>query len=144
MSAGTGVSHSERNKNRDASVKFLQIWVLPNKVNVTPRYDQITLHQENLKNRLHQIISPNPEDEGIWIHQEAWFYLGAFDAGKIISYPLQNIKNGVYIFVLEGACEVNGERLSKRDGLGVWETSTINFEMSTQTKILVMEIPLTN
>jgi redox-sensitive bicupin YhaK (pirin superfamily) len=144
MSAGTGVSHSERNKNRDAKVKFLQIWVLPNKVNVTPRYDQITLKQENLVNRFHQIISPNPEDEGIWIHQDAWFYLGAFNAGKRASYTLQNKKNGVYLFILEGACEVNGEQLSARDGFGAWETATIDFEMSTPAKILLMEVPLTN
>jgi len=144
MSAGTGVSHSERNKNRDAKVKFLQIWVLPNKANVSPRYDQITLNQENLVNRFHQIISPNPEDEGIWIHQDAWFYLGEFDAGEKVSYALKQKNNGVYIFVLEGACDVNGEQLSKRDGLGVWETATLDFEMSTHTKILVMEVPLSN
>lgn len=76
MSAGTGVSHSEKNKNRDKKVKFLQIWILPNKTNVTPRYDQITLKPDSLKDRFLQIISPNPEDAGIWIHQNAWFHLG--------------------------------------------------------------------
>lgn len=144
MSAGTGVSHSERNKNRNTKVKFLQIWVLPNKVNVTPRYDQITLNQQNLVNRFYQIISPNPEDEGIWIHQDAWFYLGGFDVGKKVSYPLKKRNNGVYVFVLEGACSVNGEPLNTRDGLGIWETDTLDFEMSTYTKILLMEVPLTN
>ncbi|MBT8264837.1 MAG: pirin family protein [Eudoraea sp.] len=144
MSAGTGVSHSERNKNRGAKVKFLQIWILPNKVNVAPRYDQITLNQQNLVNQFYQIISPNPEDDGVWIHQDAWFYLGGFDAGIKVSYPLKKMNNGVYVFILEGDCTVNGEQLSTRDGLGVWETDTLDFEMSTYTKILLMEVPLSN
>ncbi len=81
MSAGTGVSHSEYNKNQDKQVKFLQIWVFPNKRNVTPRYDQITLHETDRRNKFQQILSPNANDEGIWIHQDAWFHLGKFDEG---------------------------------------------------------------
>ena len=74
MSAGTGIQHSEYNKNIDAEVKFLQIWVFPNKNNVTPRYDQITLNMADRKNKLQQILSPNPNDAGVWIHQNAWFH----------------------------------------------------------------------
>jgi hypothetical protein len=144
MSAGTGVSHSERNKNKGTKVKFLQIWVLPNKVNVTPRYDQITLNPRNLVNRFYQIISPYPGDEGMWIHQDAWFFLGGFDAGEKVAYPLKKKSNGVYLFILEGDCMVNGEQLNTRDGLGVWETNTLDFEMSTYTKILLIEVPLSN
>lgn len=69
MSAGTGIRHSEYNKNKDEQVKFLQIWVIPNKRDVTPRYDQITLNPEDRHNKLQQIVSPNPEDAGVWIHQ---------------------------------------------------------------------------
>ncbi|HRN44153.1 MAG TPA: pirin family protein, partial [Flavobacterium sp.] len=81
MSAGTGLYHSEYNKNKDQLVKFLQIWVYPNKKNVTPRYDQITLDLNDRHNKLQQILSPNPEDEGVWIHQDAWFHIGKFDNG---------------------------------------------------------------
>ena len=69
MSAGTGVQHSEYNKNADKEVKFLQIWVFPNKRNVAPRYDQITLDPAARHNKLQQILSPNANDEGVWIHQ---------------------------------------------------------------------------
>src|SRR6188508_2139805 len=69
MSAGSGIQHSEYNKNKDQSVKFLQIWVFPNKKNVTPRYDQITLNINDRHNKLQQIISPNVDDAGVWIHQ---------------------------------------------------------------------------
>ncbi|MBT8184939.1 MAG: pirin family protein [Eudoraea sp.] len=71
MSAGTGVQHSEKNKNRDSSVKFLQIWILPKKPNVDPKYDQITLNKDDLKNKFKQILSPNPDDDGVWIYQDA-------------------------------------------------------------------------
>ncbi|MBT6568949.1 MAG: pirin family protein, partial [Flavobacteriales bacterium] len=74
LSAGTGISHSEYNKNKDIPVKFLQIWVVPNQKGVAPRYDQITLNVTERKNKLQQILSPFPEDEGVWIHQNAWFY----------------------------------------------------------------------
>lgn len=144
MSAGTGVSHSEKNRNSDKAVKFLQIWVLPNKANVTPRYDQITLQPDSLKDRFHQIISPNPEDEGIWIHQDAWFHLGEFRAGSTPTYDLKKKGNGLYVFVLEGACEAGGENLYRRDGMGVWETESVSFKMTEPSKLLLMEVPMAN
>ncbi|MGB5377336.1 pirin family protein [Muriicola sp.] len=144
MSAGTGVSHSERNKNRDQKVKFLQIWVLPNKVNVTPRYDQITLEKDKLKDQFLQIISPDPGDDGIWIHQQAWFHLGEFSEGNSVSYTLKNKENGLYVFLLEGTCQVGDEILNRRDGLGIWEADTVTFEINASSKILLMEVPMGN
>lgn len=144
MSAGTGIQHSEKNKNRDKKVKFLQIWVIPNKANVEPRYDQITLNAEEIKNRLHQIVSPDPNDQGVWIHQNAWFHLGEFESGKQIEYTLKDSGNGVYIFLLEGQCVVEGEALAKRDGLGIWEIDTITLSFEEDSKILMMEVPMAN
>jgi hypothetical protein len=143
MSAGTGVSHSEYNKNTDAPVKFLQIWVFPNKKNVPPRYDQISLKKIATKNNLYQIVSPNAKDDGVWIHQDAWFHLGNFESGKLDTYTLRKQGNGVYIFVLEGKIEVEGQRLDTRDGLGVWETDSFTLKTSTEAKVLVMEVPMT-
>ena len=65
MSAGTGIKHSEYNKNKDKPVKFLQIWVIPNKKDVTPRYDQITLDPTDRINKLQQVLSPTPDDAGV-------------------------------------------------------------------------------
>lgn len=142
MSAGTGVSHSEYNSNKDSLVKFLQIWVLPNKQNVTPRYGQISIKNIEKKNGLHQILSPNPDDAGVWVHQDAWFHLGNFEPEKEERYALKKEGNGVYIFVLEGALEVNGQKLNKRDGFGVWETNSVVLKAITNTKFLVMEVPM--
>ncbi len=71
MSAGTGVHHSEYNKNKDELVKFLQIWVIPNNFNVTPRYDQVSIKENEKINEFQQILSPNPDDHGVWIYQNA-------------------------------------------------------------------------
>ncbi|MEL6696773.1 MAG: pirin family protein [Bacteroidota bacterium] len=142
MSAGTGIYHSEFNKNRDKQVKFLQIWMFPHTRNVKPRYDQITLSTGNLKNKLYQILSPNAEDEGVWVHQNAWFHMGELDQGKNINYTLKSPRNGVYTFVLDGSVTIAGQALSKRDGFGVWETDAIDIKANSQAKILLMEVPM--
>ena len=144
MSAGTGIAHSEFNANKDASVKFLQIWVIPNKQNVTPRYDQITLNQEDRHNKLQQILSPNPDDAGVWIQQDAWFNLGKLDKEVSLDYTFNKSGNGVYAFVLEGSFEIEGQQLNKRDALGIWDTNTINVKsLSADAEILLMEVPMT-
>jgi quercetin 2,3-dioxygenase len=142
MSAGTGVHHSEYNKNRDHLVKFLQIWVFPNQRNVQPRYDQITLNAADRKNQLQQIISPNADDAGVWIHQDAWFHLADFDAGKTAEYQVHKAGNGVYAFVLKGEVSINGQALNTRDGLGIWDTDKFSIEASSDAEFLLMEVPM--
>jgi len=71
MSAGTGVTHSEFNRNQNAELKLFQIWIIPNERNVTPRYDQYKIDPLSHQNRFAQLISPNKDGEGIWIHQDA-------------------------------------------------------------------------
>ncbi len=142
MSAGTGIYHSEYNKNKDKEVKFLQIWLFPNKKNVHPRYDQISLAEDTIKNKLIQILSPNENDEGVWIHQNAWFHLGALDKGTTINYKLKDIKNGVYSFIIEGDVEIEGQDLNRRDGFGVWETDQIEIMAKNNAKVLLMEVPM--
>lgn len=143
MSAGTGITHSEYNKNRDKSVKFLQIWVFPNKKNVTPRYDQITLKAEDRHNRLQQILSPNANDEGVWIHQDAWFHLGQFEAEKGSEYSIRKKGNGLYAFVISGSFSINGQTVEKRDGLGLWDIDQISLKaLAGGGEILLMEVPM--
>ena len=143
MSAGTGIFHSEYNKNKDQLVKFLQIWIYPNQKNVTPRYDQITLDLNDRHNKLQQILSPNPEDEGVWIHQDAWFHIGKFDHDFATSYELKKSGNGIYVFVLKGDFTVSNIVLNERDGLGIWDTNSIRITAnSADAEILLMEVPM--
>lgn len=142
MSAGTGITHSEYNKNKDVAVKFLQIWLFPNKRNVAPRYDQITLNENERHNKLQQILSPHKEDEGVWIQQDAWFHLGKFDKGVTTTYQLKQKENGLYIFVLDGSIKVDGQELNTRDGYGIWDTTSVDITSVTDAEFLIMEVPM--
>lgn len=143
MSAGTGIYHSEYNKNKDKLVKFLQIWIFPNKKNVTPRYDQITLNLNDRHNKLQQILSPNMDDEGVWIYQNAWFFMGKFDNEFTTKYKTKNIENGVYIFILNGNLLINNNEVNMRDGIGFTNTENIEIKaLSQDAEILIMEVPM--
>lgn len=143
MSAGTGITHSEHNKNEDQVGKFLQIWIIPNKRNVIPRYDQISLEEKDRHNKMQQVISPNPQDAGVWIHQDAWFHLGKFDKGISTSYQLKKEGNGVYAFILKGDFNIGGIKLNERDGLEIWDTETFSITAESQdAELLLMEVPM--
>lgn len=143
MTAGTGIYHSEYNKNKDKKVKFLQIWILPKTRNVPPSYDQITLNREEMKNALLQIVTPSEEEAGVTINQDAWFQLGQIDAGNSLTYTLKGEHTGVYVFVLEGGVNVNGVDLQTRDGMGISEVTTLELSAAAAgTEVLLMEVPM--
>src|SRR5579862_1543412 len=144
MSAGTGIFHSEFNKNKDLPVKFLQIWLFPDKKNVAPRYSQVTLKAEDRHNRLQEIVSPEKTNgqPGVSINQEAWFSMGKFDKDFTTEYQLKKKGDGVYAFVLKGDIEVQGEALNERDGFGIWNTDQISVRANSQdAELLLMEVP---
>jgi redox-sensitive bicupin YhaK (pirin superfamily) len=142
MSAGTGIQHSEFNPNADQRTKLLQIWVFPKVRNVEPRYQQITLNPEDRNNKLQQILSPNADDAGVWIHQDAWFHLGKFSKDTETTYELKKEGNGVYAFILSGTVTINGQELETRDGFGIWDTATLDIKANTDAEFLLMEIPM--
>lgn len=142
MSAGTGVEHSEYNKNADRPVSFLQIWVFPQQRNITPRYDQRTFKPEDRINRWQQIVSPGPNDEGVWINQNAWFYRATLTGSNALEYALHHPANGVYLFVIDGSAVLDGHPLLKRDGMGVWQTDKLTITSNTIAELLLMEVPL--
>jgi quercetin 2,3-dioxygenase len=143
MSAGTGIVHSEKNKNSDKRVKFLQIWVFPKQRNVQPRYDQKTFGEEEKKNRLLTVVSPlGTNDGGVQIHQDAWFSLGKLDKGTSLSYKVKKEGNGVYAFVLEGDVTINDIVLNRRDGLGIEEEKNLSITVDADSELLLMEVPM--
>lgn len=142
MSAGTGIHHSEYNKLQDKNAKFLQIWLFPNKRGVTPRYDQMRLENIEVKNQFNQILSPFANDQGVWIHQNAWFYLGDFDQNRELRYSLNLNGNGVYIFMISGMATVASQELEQRDGFGIWNTTNFSVKATAGSRILLMEVPM--
>ncbi|MEQ7801054.1 pirin family protein [Pedobacter sp. ASV1-7] len=143
MSAGTGVKHSEFNANADEAVNLLQIWLFPNKKNVVPRYGQLSLDIAERHNNFQQILSPDPDDAGVWIHQDAWFSLGQFDEGFETDYQIKRKGNGMYAFVINGKVIIDGHELNTRDGLGIWDTDAINFKaLTADAEVLLMDVPM--
>jgi redox-sensitive bicupin YhaK (pirin superfamily) len=142
ISAGTGVFHSEKNKSTDEQVQFLQIWLFPNKRNGAPRYDQVSLDVNDRHNNFQQIVSPNPDDKGVWVQQDAWFSLGKFDQGFQTTYQVKKSGNGVYAFVIEGDVTINGQQLHRRDGLGIWDTDQLSFTADSAAEVLLMDVPM--
>lgn len=143
MSAGTGIKHSEYNKNKDKAVKLFQIWLFPNKQNVTPRYQQITLNVADRHNKLQQVLSPHADDAGVWIYQNAWFFMGNFDKGISQEYQIKRAENGVYVLVISGEILVNDQKLHARDGFGIWNTDKFTIKASTNAEFLLMDVPMT-
>ncbi len=142
MSAGKGIFHSEVNNNTDKDVELLQIWVIPEKLSVEPRYGQITLEKGSLKNRFKQIISPNTDDEGLWIYQKAWFYIGELEEGHVEKYKINSLDNGIYIFVIEGNITVDLNQLNRRDAISITEAQEVTITSDTQSNVLIIEVPL--
>lgn len=124
-------------------MKFLQIWVYPNQRNVTPRYDQITMNVADRKNKFQQILSPDQDDEGVWIHQDAWFNMGNFDKDIATEYKINKPGNGAYVFLLKGEATIEEQKLETRDGFGIWNTDKFTITANTSdTEILLMEVPM--
>jgi redox-sensitive bicupin YhaK (pirin superfamily) len=143
MSAGTGIRHSEYNKNADKLVNFLQIWVFPKEKNIKPRYDQRTLKAEDRANKLQVIVSPDgTSDDSVKINQDAWFNLGTLDKGTNVNYQLHDKSHGVYVFVIDGDVTVNGQVLNKKDGLGISETEALSITADSNSEVLLMEVPM--
>ena len=142
MSAGTGILHSEFNASQREEINLFQIWIFPNKRNVTPRYDQIDIDYAKAENNFLQLISPNADDEGSWIHQDAWISINKPSKGNDIIYPIKKDGNGVYIMVINGTITVDGNKLSNRDAIGVYNTKDVSIFVNEDSEILLLDVPM--
>jgi quercetin 2,3-dioxygenase len=141
MSAGTGISHSEFNASQIDEVKFLQIWVLPKKLGIKPRYDQKFFSHQSRDNKFALVVSPDGREQSVEINQDAFFSLAELKAQQEVSYQKYLSSNGIYVFILSGDLEINGERLSRRDGIGITDVNTLKFKSLSDSEVLVMEVP---
>lgn len=142
MSAGTGVQHSEYNNSPDKEINLFQLWLFPNKQNVKPRYDQLPIRSLHQKNEFFQILSPSANDQGVWIHQDAWMHILDADQGQSFDYVLQSPENGVYLIVIEGEVEVDNQTLYRRDAVGIWETDKLTIKTKTDAELLLVQVPM--
>ena len=142
MSAGTGIQHSEYNHSETDETSLLQIWVFPEKKNVEPRYGQAKFQEEELAGKLKIVVSPDGVENSLWIHQQAWFSMGNFQAGSSVNYSLKKPGNCIYLFVISGEVEIGSEILNQRDAIGIEEIDAEIILKTTQmSKLLLLEIP---
>ena len=142
MSAGTGVYHSEYNKNPDKEINLFQLWIFPNQRDVEPRYDQIPIRTFHQKNAFFQILSPIAEDQGVWIHQNAWMHMLDADAQTSHTYTIKIPGNGVYVMVIEGQIAWNDQVLNRRDAMGVWDTNDFEIRVLEDAQVLLVDVPM--
>lgn len=144
MSAGTGVQHSEMNASQTERAKTLQIWIFPEKQSVQPRYDQKAFNLEQNRNMLVNVVSPHDKNDGnaLWIYQQSFLYLGILDERQFITYTINIPKNGVYLFLIEGQLEIDGQIINERDAFGMIEFETFTMEVKQHAKVLIIEVPM--
>jgi len=142
MSAGTGLTHSEYNDSATDPVNFLQIWVLPDKRDIAPRYGQVTIDPAKLRGRFAAVVSPGTDEGAVWINQRAWFSLADLGGGDSVQYALHGAGQGVYLFVIDGRVEAAGESLAGRDGLGVTGVDAVTVRALHDSRVLAIEVPV--
>lgn len=144
MSAGTGVQHSEINGSNDAHLSLFQIWIIPNKQNVEPRYAQKAFHPENRKNKLQTLVtSIEDKHEGsLKIHQDAILSRIDLDKGRAFEYQLKNEQYGVYVMTIQGEVVIAKETLQTRDAIGISETNNFTIDATEPSELLFIEVPM--
>jgi redox-sensitive bicupin YhaK (pirin superfamily) len=144
MSAGAGITHSEYNASDSELVAFLQIWVLPKFQNIEPRYGQQLFSCNDRKNKFQIVVSPDKDNNNsaIRINQDTWFLQGDFDTGQTGSYRIKREGNGMYFFVIEGAVTIADENLQRRDAIGFEDAAKIDFEVTEDCQLLIIDVPM--
>jgi hypothetical protein len=144
MSAGTGIYHAEYNHSEKEDAKLFQIWIFPREKGLKPRYDQKFFEEQNTKNKLVTLVTPDikQQDDSLWIHQDAYISTVNLEKGHNIEYKIRIQGNGVFAIVIEGNIKVNENSLNRRDAIAVTETDTVNFESVTDSNLLIIEVPM--
>ena len=142
MSAGTGIHHSEFNASQTEEINLFQLWIFPNQQEVTPRYQQLGYENLDMKDAFLQLVYPNPDDDGLWIHQTAWIHMIDMSPNTMQTYTLKHPGNGVYLMNIEGEKVIAKQALGARDALGVWETPSVEIQAKEQGRLLLIEVPM--
>ena len=144
MSAGTGVQHSEINGSVNDYLSLFQIWIIPQKRNVEPRYDQKTFKAEDRKGKLQTIVSSFDDKNlsGLKIHQDAKLSRLDLTEGETFTYELKSKNHGVYIMTISGKVDITGEILESRDAIGISETDDFSIVSKAESELLLIEVPM--
>lgn len=142
MSAGSGVEHSEANASATEPVTLFQIWVYPKINDIEPRYDQRSFNVEDRDNKWQVVVSPVEDDNALWINQDAKFSLANLDKDKSLEYKNAFKGNGIFLVVIDGEAEINGNLFSRRDAAAIEDANEFLIKATKDTQLLAIEIPM--
>ena len=144
MSAGTGLTHSEFNDSKTDAVNFLQLWIIPEEMGVTPNYEQRKFSEGGKQNKLQTVVAPRDKLEGdaLPISQQAYIYRLDLETQTVIDVAIRVEENGLYVFVEEGNVEINGNILSSRDAIGVYDFKETSIIANENSKLIIIEVPM--
>lgn len=139
MSAGTGIQHSEFNHSASELVHLLQIWIVPDRRGVAPRYQQVHFDAAEKRGRLRLIISPDSAEGSLNVYQDVRVYAGLFDGSERAELALAP-QRYAYVHVARGTLEINGQRLSAGDGARIRNETTLAFANGEDAEVLVWDL----
>jgi quercetin 2,3-dioxygenase len=140
MSAGTGIRHSEYNPADDAPAHFLQIWFMPGKQGLPPRYDQKRVKVLDEPGRLHLIAAPDASGDGaVVVHQDVRLYAGRLRDGDTVEHAVAPGR-GVWVHVASGEVELDGRRLGAGDGAAIEDEARLSLVARAESEVLVFDL----
>ena len=139
MSAGTGVRHSEANPSQDTPVHLLQIWILPNEQNLRPEYEEKKFSDDEKRNKLRLIVSPDGSDGSVKIHQDANLYASLLDEGQGVGHVLDSGRHA-WLQVAAGSVNLNDVSLKQGDGAAVSQESNIRITAQGPAEVLLFDL----
>ncbi len=140
MTAGTGVRHSEFNPSSTHGTHLLQIWIMPDRLNLTPSYEEKRFAAEEKRGRLRLVAAPDARDGAVVLHQDACLYVGLFDGAETATHPLAS-QRLAYVHVARGQLEVNGYALSAGDALMMGDEVAVEIKAGQQAEVLLFDLP---
>jgi hypothetical protein len=139
MSAGTGVRHSEVNPSTNSRVHFLQIWIEPDALGITPSYEQKYFAPEDKRGQLRLIASRDGREGSVTMHRDASLYAGLLSPGEEVSHPLAADRLA-YVHVVHGAVRLNGVRLETGDAAKIEAERTLSISADTDSEMLLFDL----
>ena len=139
MGAGTGIRHSEFNASATEPVHFLQIWILPERAGLSPRYDQVAFQEMDLRNSLRLIASPDGAQGSVKLFQDVRVYASRLDADQEVAAEILSGRAG-FLQVARGAITLNGVAMRAGDGARIEGEAVISVVAAAPTEFLFFDL----
>jgi quercetin 2,3-dioxygenase len=139
MSAGTGIEHSEFNNSESNPVHLLQIWMLPDRANITPRYDQKDFSLTEKQGKLRLVGSKDGRDGSVVINQDIDLYVSVLSAGDAIGFEVQP-NRFAWVQVARGNATLNGESLREGDGMQIDGSELLKLTTESDAEVLLFDL----